>query len=152
MSDGPFLAIGMSGDSSNLEDFDAPAAMAEWARIWSRVVTAELAREAPVGQGDNAGALRDSIGEPAIETGAGRVSMTWTSAVPYAGFVIEGTSPHPIYPVNVRALHWDSVFAAHVDHPGTKPNPFPERAIDRLLPELTSSLADLFAEMLEESG
>lgn len=147
MPDDPFLAIGMSGDSSALEDFDATAAMTEWARVWARVVTAELAREAPVGQGENAGALRDSIGEPAIESGAGRVSMTWTSAVPYAPFVIEGTSPHPIYPVNVRALHWDDVFAAHVNHPGTKPNPFPERVIDRLLPEMSSSLADLFKEI-----
>jgi hypothetical protein len=143
----PLLAIGMSGDSSKLEEFDSTAVMAEWARIWSRLVTAELVHEAPVGQGDDAGALRDSIGEPAIDTGAGRVSMTWTSDVPYAGFVVEGTQPHPIYPVNVRALHWDSIFAAHVNHPGTKPNPFPERAIDRLLPEMTSSLGELFKEI-----
>jgi hypothetical protein len=72
--------------------------------------------------------------------------MTWTSDVPYAEFVIGGTSPHPIYPKNVRALHWDDIFAAHVNHPGTKPDPFPRRAIDRLLPEMTSSLAALFEE------
>jgi hypothetical protein len=143
----PLLAIGMSGDSSKLAEFDGLAAMSEWAKIWSRLVTAELAKEAPVGQDENSGRLRDSIREPAIEAGAGRVAMTWTSDVPYAGFVIEGTSPHPIYPVNVRALHWDGIFAAHVQHPGTAPNPFPERAIDRLLPEMTSSLAALFEEI-----
>lgn len=146
MSD-PLLAIGMAGDSSKLDGFDATAAMAEWAKAWARLVTAELASEAPVGNGDGAGRLRDSIGEPAIETGAGRVSMTWTSDVPYAGFVLEGTSPHPIYPKNVRALHWDDVFAMHVNHPGTKPNPFPRLAIDHLLPELTSSLAAIFEEI-----
>lgn len=143
----PLLAIGMSGDSSKLEGFDSMAAMAEWAKTWARLVTTELAGEAPIGEGDSSGALRDSIGPPAIEAGAGRVSMTWTSDVPYAGFVIEGTSPHPIYPKNVRALHWDDVFALHVNHPGTQPNPFPQRAIDHLLPEMTSSLADLFKEI-----
>lgn len=147
MPDDPLLAIGMSGDSSKLDGFDAGAVMGEWAKIWARLVTAELVSEAPVGQDENAGRLRDSIGEPAIEAGAGRVSMTWTSDAPYAGFVIEGTSPHPIYPVNVRALHWDAIFAAHVDHPGTKPDPFPQRAIDRLLPEMVSSLAALFEEI-----
>lgn len=140
---GSFLAS-LEGDSSKLEDFDALAAMTEWAKTWSRLVTAELARQAPVGQDENAGRLRDSIGEPGIKTGAGRVSMTWTSDVPYAEFVIAGTAPHPIYPKNVRALHFDDVFAAHVDHPGTKPNPFPQTAIDRLLPEMTTSLAAIF--------
>lgn len=146
MSD-PLLAIGMSGDSSRLTGLDVAAEMAVWARKWASVVTAELAGEAPVGHDENAGRLRDSIGAPAIEAGAGRVSMTWTSDVPSVGFVIEGTQPHPIYPVNVRALHWDDVFAAHVNHPGTKPDPFPQRAIDRLLPELTASLAALFEEL-----
>lgn len=143
----PLLAIGMAGDSSRLKDFDALAAMAEWAKRWSRVVTGEVAGEAPVGQGEDAGALRDSIHDPAIESGGGRVSMTWSSDVPYAPFVIEGTAPHPIYPKNVRALHWDDVFALHVQHPGTKPDPFPQHAIDRLLPEMTTSLAALFEEI-----
>jgi hypothetical protein len=142
-----FFSAALEGDSSKLTGFDVTAEMAGWAKKWSSLVTAELAGEAPVGDGDSAGALRESITEPAVEAGAGRVSMTWTSDVPYAGFVIAGTSPHPIYPVNVRALHWDAVFAAHVNHPGTKPDPFPQRAIDRLLPELTSSLAALFEEI-----
>ena len=146
MSD-PLLAIGMAGDSSRLDGFDATAAMTEWAKTWARLVTSELAAEAPVGQGDGAGRLRDSIGAPEIKAGGGRVSMTWTSDAPYAGFVIEGTAPHPIYPKNVRALHWDDVFALHVNHPGTAANPFPQRAIDHLLPEMTSSLADLFEEI-----
>lgn len=142
-----FFSAALEGDSSKLDGFDATAAMAEWAKKWANLVTAELAGEAPVGEGENSGALRDSIGAPSIEAGAGRVSMTWTSDVPYAGFVIEGTSPHPIYPKNVKALHWDDVFALHVNHPGTQPNPFPQRAIDRLLPEMTASLADLFEEL-----
>lgn len=143
----PFLAIGMAGDSSKLEHANPMAAMAEWARTWARLVTSELAGEAPVGDGDDAGRLRDSIHAPDLEISPGRVSMTWTSDAPYAGFVIEGTSPHPIYPKNVKALHWDDVFTLHVNHPGTAANPFPRRAIDHLLPEMTSSLAALFEEI-----
>lgn len=146
MSD-PLLAIGMAGDSSRLTSLDVAAAMAEWAKKWSRLVTRELADEAPVGQDADAGRLRDSIHEPGVEAGGGRVAMTWTSEVPYAEFVIAGTAPHPIYPKNARALHWDDVFALHVEHPGTKPDPFPQRAIDRLLPEMTASLAELFEEI-----
>lgn len=142
-----FFSAALEGDSSKLAGLDVTAEMAAWAKKWSSVVTGELAGAAPVGQGENAGALRDSIGAPAIEAGAGRVSMTWTSDAPYAGFVIAGTSPHPIYPKNVKALHWDDVFALHVNHPGTQPDPFPQRAIDHLLPELTASLAAIFEEM-----
>jgi hypothetical protein len=143
----PFLAIGMAGEASKLNEFDATVAMAEWAKTWARLVTSELRDEAPVGQDDDAGRLRDSIGPPELELSPGRVAMTWSTDVEYAPFVIEGTQPHPIYPKNARALHWDDVFALHVNHPGTQANPFPQRAIDRLLPEMTSSLAALFKEI-----
>lgn len=142
-----FFSSSLEGDSSKLEDLDPLAAMAKWARTWSRAVTAELVNEAPVGTGDGSGGLRDSIHEPPVETGLGRVSMTWTSDKSYAEYVLAGTSPHPIYPKNAKALHWDDVFAAYVNHPGTQPNPFPQRAIDHLLPELTASLAALFEEL-----
>jgi len=59
--------------------------------------------------------------------------------VPYGPYVSLGTAPHDIYPVNARALHWLSgiaptvglggdVFAMHVRHPGTKPNPYMDKA------------------------
>lgn len=46
----------------------------------------------------------------------------------YSLFVHEGTAPHDIYPQNASVLafeiHGQTVFAAHVHHPGTKPNRF----------------------------
>ena len=49
---------------------------------------------------------------------------------PIALYVIKGTRPHPIDPVRARFLHWfnyetgENVYATHVEHPGTAPNPY----------------------------
>jgi len=54
--------------------------------------------------------------------------------VPYAVFVEEGTVAHDIYPVNARALRFEVagkvVFAMHVRHPGTKPQPFVRETLE----------------------
>lgn len=58
--------------------------------------------------------------------------------VHYAEFVIHGTAPHLILPVQKKALWWQG--AAHpvpqVQHPGTAPNDFPKRAVERARPKL----------------
>ena len=52
----------------------------------------------------------------------------------YAKFVVEGTAPHEIRPVNAHVLAFVNqytnklVFAPMVHHPGTKPNKFIEKA------------------------
>ena len=51
---------------------------------------------------------------------------------PYAIFVHEGTRPHTIVPVYKKVLankRTGEIFGKLVHHPGTKPNPFMERAI-----------------------
>lgn len=52
---------------------------------------------------------------------------------PVGRFVEYGTRPHDIYPRNKQALYWPG--ARHpvsvVHHPGTRPNPFLERALDK---------------------
>ncbi|MCL5947420.1 MAG: hypothetical protein M1298_05335 [Chloroflexi bacterium] len=58
--------------------------------------------------------------------------------VDYADFVIHGTAPHLIMPVQKRALWWQG--SAHpvsrVQHPGTQPNDFPLRAVEHARPAL----------------
>jgi hypothetical protein len=55
------------------------------------------------------------------------------------GLILDGTSAHPIDPVNAKALRFTSggtvVFAAHVEHPGTKKNEFVQRAIRSVILE-----------------
>src|SRR5665647_837979 len=55
-------------------------------------------------------------------------------AVSYAKAVVEGTAPHEIRPVNGRVLVFmvagKKVFTPIVHHPGTKPNPFMQNALE----------------------
>ncbi|MCJ7767701.1 hypothetical protein MUP79_04875 [Candidatus Bathyarchaeota archaeon] len=83
-------------------------------------VTFDTMRElAPV----RSGFMRDSVSE-FIGEGEARVGPT----DPKALFVEYGTRPHVIYPVNASCLAFFAggrmVFAAYVNHPGTKPRPF----------------------------
>lgn len=56
--------------------------------------------------------------------------------VPYAGYVRWGTRPHLIRARRAKALRFEiqgkEIFAKQVHHPGTKPNYFMERAVDRV--------------------
>lgn len=102
------------------------------------------------------------------------------SAKPVGHFIILGTRPHRIAPRTASALHffWTKVgvytvvpkgggFKTHmaggklwigkgfVQHPGTKPNPFPARALERLkvdVDKLLQTLADRWIQILERGA
>lgn len=107
-----------------------------------------VAAHAPVGQGPMAGRLRDDIHGTAEMTATG-VHITVISGVPEAAFVIEGTSPHPIDPVNKKALMWPGAAhpVRHVNHPGTQPNPFGEQAKDEIVDVLQAEWSLIVQEM-----
>lgn len=151
----PLLSIGMgslSGARDRVEAFEAVARLAGWAESWGVRMRDEMRKEAPYrddADGDASGEhLRDSIAYAGAHPSASGVSMAWTSDVPYASFVVDGTEPHEIHAVVAKALHWrgpeGDQFAVSVMHPGTQPNPFPLRAFEHLAPELAESLAALF--------
>ena len=61
--------------------------------------------------------------------------------VPYAIYVELGTMPHEIRPVHAKALRFTTeagevVFTKLVRHPGTKPNPFIKRTMERTSKQL----------------
>lgn len=154
----PLIAISMPGTSGaanplaeRLAAFHVVAALAGWGRHWGPPVAAAIAASAPVGQGENSGALRDSIAFAGVRATATSMSMRWTSHVSYAAFVVEGTEAHEIHAVVAQALHWvtggEDGFARSVQHPQTPPNPFPLRALIPLLPRMAESLALLFEEL-----
>jgi hypothetical protein len=114
-------------------------------------------REAPVGKGDNAGALRKSIQPYKMETKLrGMVEVT----APYAEAVHQGSRPHEIKPKTKKALAFEvggfrgyvmsssgksyyqnkrgeSVVVKHVHHPGYRGDPFMIRAIEKSMGEIS---------------
>ena len=66
-----------------------------------------------------------------------RPKATVTFDTDYAAFVNDGTRPHIIRPRNARALRFvvggQVVYAKVVHHPGTRPNPFLDRALREVL-------------------
>ena len=60
------------------------------------------------------------------------------------GLILEGTDAHVIEPRQAKALRFSSggqvVFAARVEHPGTKENPFVQRAIREVVLESVALL------------
>ena len=78
------------------------------------------------------GALRQSIRVRRTLTFRGPSSVVGTDLF-YAPYVHDGTPPHVIRPRRARALRFTAggrvVFAARVNHPGTKAGPFLDQAL-----------------------
>lgn len=126
------------------------AGTSRWARVAAPMMQEAIRNKAPIGQGDSAtgrkpGALKASITVRTV-TGAGNVQLKAGSTVPYAAFVRDGTRPHTIVPRSARVLSFKTdagqrVFAARVNHPGTRANPFAKRGLEPRLPELMESFS-----------
>jgi HK97 gp10 family phage protein len=74
------------------------------------------------------------------------------AAASYAAAVEFGTAPHEIRPINGRVLAFKvagkMVFTPLVHHPGTKANPFMQRAVDETLSKVDVVFADLWLELV----
>ena len=127
---------------------------------WQGAARAWGAEAAPLGQSMlrshapfRTGQLRQDI-RYRQETTPGLHLIVYYATVPQAAWVIKGTRPHQILPRNAKALRWlgpgglgGARFARAVNHPGTKPNPFPERAIK----PIGTAISLMFARAVEES-
>jgi len=119
--------------------------MSRWddfeAKVGPTIVDA-LAGTAPVdtGQLAESHSWRDQ-GEHRLE------AISTDDRGPIALFVIGGTAPHPIDPVNAKMLHWigpdGDVFAMHVDHPGTQPNPYNQDAWESVRDEVVTNFKQI---------
>ena len=70
----------------------------------------------------------------------------------YAVYVEKGTAPHEIRPVNASVLAFEvngkMVFSSLVNHPGTKPNPFMQRAVEAAREKVEEIFAELWTELV----
>ena len=71
---------------------------------------------------------------------------------PYAMYVVRGTAPHEIRPVNASVLAFEIsgklVFTQLVRHPGTKPNPFMQKAVEDSRNKAKEVFAELWLELI----
>lgn len=153
------ITIELAGDSladSPFARFSWTKAAVEWADEAGPMVRAALKAEAPVGKdgldGRKGGRLRDSV-RYERETSVGSVTMIFTASTPYAGYVIEGTGPHVIAASAARALQFELdgavTYRRRVNHPGTKPNDFPVRALGGVA---TEKLREWFSDAVQASA
>lgn len=76
------------------------------------------------------------------------------SDISYAGYVVSGTRPHDIYPRDARALFWPGAAhpVSHVHHPGTRANPFLQRAIDTSADEVSEFVVNQLEQIASGGG
>jgi len=67
-------------------------------------------------------------------------------------YVVKGTAPHEIRPVNASVLAFEAagriVFTPTVRHPGTQPNPFMQRAVEAARSKAEEVFAELWMELI----
>jgi HK97 gp10 family phage protein len=87
-------------------------------------------KEAPVNKQPGGGNLRQNIRTSQIS----KTKAEIVSKAPYSGFVEYGTAPHLIKVKNKQVLanrRMGQVFGKIVHHPGTRPNPYMKRALEK---------------------
>lgn len=140
---------GQSTASSQLDAFNVTRRLVATADMIGPILRSRIAAAAPRGRGENAGRLAGSV-RYRRRTGIMSVRMEFHAEdVPYAPFVIKGTKPHQITAKAARTLHWVNpggadIFRRTVHHPGTKPNPFPRRAAEPMMPWITAAFLRAF--------
>lgn len=96
-----------------------------------------------------------------VRTGKTRDSLAMAIAGPHvlfggnavAGYLAYGTAPHTILPRSARVLAFQGsdgmAFARRVNHPGTRPYPYPQQAVEAALPAVAEQArAAAYAVML----
>lgn len=139
------------GGKPPLSGFQLLKVMTNWADDVGPDVLTELKANTPKDTGMMAAKERyDRI------TDGHSVTMNFTAHSSYASYPWKGTEPHRIYPVKARYLHFMGTGGAHVfvgprgavapgkknwvNHPGNRPNDFPERTIEQVRNEIMTKL------------
>ncbi len=130
----------LEGELSRIAD-RLPSALTNLLDDLAADVEVLMKDEAPVRLGD----LQNSITTDEVSS---LERLIWPT-VEHAAFVILGTSPHVIE--GSPWLYWEG--AEHpvrrVMHPGTSPNPFPDRAADRADSYIEKRLESFYNDLLE---
>lgn len=83
-----------------------------------------------------------------VQTFGWSVGSLWARVFPkanYAAAVERGSKPHLIVVINKKVLankKENQIFGKIVNHPGSKPNPFMERILQKATPEINQMFSD----------
>lgn len=96
-------------------------------------LTNDVAREVRANAPVKTGKLRSNI-VVVRKTQSSRAGYSVIADTEYAMAVVKGTRPHVILPKQGKVLRFPSkgggiIYTTKVDHPGTAPNPFMDRAL-----------------------
>lgn len=92
---------------------------------------------------DRSSHARQSI-HSGVEGNGRNLTVYLAHGVKYGRYLEEGTAPHIIRPKNKKALYWSGAKhpVAQVNHPGTRPYPALENAINRNKGTLEKNIND----------
>lgn len=113
------------------------------------LLQSQAIKEAPVNKAGMGGNLRQMIRSRMNTKISGEVSADAS----YSIFVEEGTKPHEIRAVNKKGLankRTGQFFGKVVQHPGTKANPFMQRAVDIITPRANQLFLDALNKVLDK--
>jgi len=121
--------------------------------------TLKYAQEfAPQGKSEGRGGdkpLRDTLYRRVV-TDSDRMEFWVGSTSVKALWVTKGTRPHLILPQRAKVLHFfvngEEVFTRRVHHPGTKPDPFLDRAAERAQNEMLGRLVPILQHWAKGRG
>jgi len=123
--------VGVRIEGEELQELPAKVrerVLPEFVRLSGEYILSRMVSYAPV----RTGALYQSISYR-VDRSEDHWRLEVGVGVPYAPFVVYGTAPHLIMPVNASVLRFETaegvVYARYVWHPGTRPNPFTARAV-----------------------
>ncbi|MFB7114819.1 hypothetical protein [Streptomyces sp. NPDC056291] len=100
--------------------------------IVERRLVARTSRVAAIARAEAPGSMGRHI-DWHIKEGPRGLQAVITCSHPAVRYVIEGTRPHIVRPRRAKSLRFEVgghvVFSAYARHPGTRPNPFLQRAL-----------------------
>lgn len=118
---------GLDEAIASLRRFKWATAASEAADRIAPTIRDALKVAAPYAPGGGHKHLRDSFTWKR-ETSTETMRLTFFAGVPWARYVLEGTSAHVVRPRAARALHWDDVFSMSAHIPAHPANHFPDKA------------------------
>ena len=102
------------------------------------------------------GNLENAISSEVFDDPISGMIFLDTGQAPYGFWVHKGTKPHAIFPKNKKVLRWaqggDFIFSKNVLHPGTKPDPFLQGALEAKQDDVAGRFVSAMKRMIKEAG